>query len=357
MTRLNHNDVSRLLDAVRQVHAHADFATLPRLMVDLQSQLVPNELSSFTLMDKREQRAEVVQDTLDLAALEKSRPQFMAHYHEHPIVQHSLKTKDLQALKITDFLTQREFERTGYFNEFSRQLDIRYQVIYYLFNDADAELAMVLNRRSRDFSERDRTVANLLQPHFAQAWLNAKRFATAQQWQERAQEALRANHLGLLFLTPELRVEGMTGNCEHWLKEYFGRPAGTPDSLPDPLRRWVLQQRDFQDVETVIGQPRASLKLEGAGASLVIRFMEDAGRRVTLLLAEQRRLSAESLTGFGLTAREREVLLWISEGKSNPEIGRILGISARTVDKHVERLLAKLRVESRSAAMLKVLPG
>jgi DNA-binding CsgD family transcriptional regulator len=51
-----------------------------------------------------------------------------------------------------------------------------------------------------------------------------------------------------------------------------------------------------------------------------------------------------------LTAREAEVLTWISRGKTNADIADILGISRRTVEKHAERIFEKLGVETRSAA-------
>jgi DNA-binding CsgD family transcriptional regulator len=53
-----------------------------------------------------------------------------------------------------------------------------------------------------------------------------------------------------------------------------------------------------------------------------------------------------------LTARENEVLGWICQGKANREIATILGLSVRTVYKHVENIFAKLHVESRASAML-----
>ena len=62
--------------------------------------------------------------------------------------------------------------------------------------------------------------------------------------------------------------------------------------------------------------------------------------------------SAEPLRALGLTPREAEVLLWVAQGKSNPEIGSILGTSDTTAKKHVSNLLAKLKVESRNAAGL-----
>ena len=60
--------------------------------------------------------------------------------------------------------------------------------------------------------------------------------------------------------------------------------------------------------------------------------------------------SLEALTSLKLTPREVEVLFWISEGKSNQDIGVILGASTRTICKHVEHILSKLNVENRTAA-------
>jgi DNA-binding NarL/FixJ family response regulator len=53
---------------------------------------------------------------------------------------------------------------------------------------------------------------------------------------------------------------------------------------------------------------------------------------------------------FGLTGREAEVLLWISRGKANRDIGEIMEISPRTVNKHLEQVFIKLGVENRAAA-------
>lgn len=57
------------------------------------------------------------------------------------------------------------------------------------------------------------------------------------------------------------------------------------------------------------------------------------------------------LRELGLTTREAEVLLWIAEGKRDGEIATILGVSRRTVNKHVEHILEKLGAETRTAAV------
>lgn len=51
-----------------------------------------------------------------------------------------------------------------------------------------------------------------------------------------------------------------------------------------------------------------------------------------------------------LTDRETEVLLWVARGKTNRDIGEILGMSPRTVNKHLEHIFEKLGVETRTAA-------
>ena len=53
---------------------------------------------------------------------------------------------------------------------------------------------------------------------------------------------------------------------------------------------------------------------------------------------------------FGLTAREAGVLYWVVKGKINRDIGDILGTSPATVKKHLERIHAKMGVETRTAA-------
>lgn len=65
--------------------------------------------------------------------------------------------------------------------------------------------------------------------------------------------------------------------------------------------------------------------------------------------------SFEPLLKLGLRRRAAEVLLWVAQGKTNPDIAAILGISESTVKKHLLEILEKLGVETRSAATLRAL--
>jgi DNA-binding CsgD family transcriptional regulator len=67
-------------------------------------------------------------------------------------------------------------------------------------------------------------------------------------------------------------------------------------------------------------------------------------------MAQLNRLRLEALASLKLTPRETEVLFWISRGKSNHDIGVILGAKTGTICKHVEHIFGKLNVENRTAA-------
>ena len=60
-------------------------------------------------------------------------------------------------------------------------------------------------------------------------------------------------------------------------------------------------------------------------------------------------------TGITLTAREREVLRWTGEGKTSYEIGKILNISERTVNFHVNNVLSKLAATNKVQAVVKAI--
>ena len=57
-----------------------------------------------------------------------------------------------------------------------------------------------------------------------------------------------------------------------------------------------------------------------------------------------------TMQALRLTLRESEVLYWVVKGKTNRDVAEILGMSPRTVNKHLEHVFEKLGVETRSAA-------
>ncbi|MBT5900854.1 MAG: response regulator transcription factor [Opitutaceae bacterium] len=74
---------------------------------------------------------------------------------------------------------------------------------------------------------------------------------------------------------------------------------------------------------------------------------KNAGARNSRPLEQADPTQLESL---GLTPREAEVLFWVAQGKTNPEIGIITAVKLTTVKKHLESVYQKLGVDNRTAA-------
>ena len=95
------------------------------------------------------------------------------------------------------------------------------------------------------------------------------------------------------------------------------------------------------------------LALQGLDVPLSVHYLQamPAGEHLLRLQEVSKTSQEEALREhLQLTVRESQVLLWISNGKTNREIAEILEMSPRTVNKHLEQIFRKLGVENRTAA-------
>lgn len=99
-------------------------------------------------------------------------------------------------------------------------------------------------------------------------------------------------------------------------------------------------------------RPPAALAVPMGGTGDVsLSYIGPGGRGEYLFrLAVQDRDDEVLARHFALTTREAEVLMWLARGKSNRDIGEILDVSPRTVNKHLEVVFRKLGVENRASA-------
>jgi len=126
----------------------------------------------------------------------------------------------------------------------------------------------------------------------------------------------------------------------------------------DLLAKFIGRELD-RELPASIGGHVARLRREGVAAELPplrrgnaelrLKFARHLQSEGFLIIVEETKAPSPEAT---LTEREREVLEWLGQGKTNSEIGMILGISMHTVKRHVERVLAKLGAENRYAAAL-----
>ncbi len=114
-------------------------------------------------------------------------------------------------------------------------------------------------------------------------------------------------------------------------------------SLPKQLKAWIAMKPN----------PGQLLSLRGLPHKLKIRLIEHTENNEMLLrlIDGMAPVAADKLKQvLPLTGRESEVLYWIGNGKSNLEIGQILAISPRTINKHLEQIFRKLDVVNRTSA-------
>lgn len=152
-----------------------------------------------------------------------------------------------------------------------------------------------------------------------------------------AREAVDIAGMGTVVLDAQRRIAWQSPQARRWLADAFA------DGPPEAQATWLQSAPEAGEVRT---------SLPG-GRQLVARHMGESGfSEAMLLLSSEQALAVVALRPqeVRLTPRESEVLAWLAKGKTNRDIAEILGMSHRTVNKHLEHIFEKLGVETRSAA-------
>jgi DNA-binding CsgD family transcriptional regulator len=142
------------------------------------------------------------------------------------------------------------------------------------------------------------------------------------------------------------RLMWQTPLARELLHVYFGTSA--PET-PAAILEWL--RRHLGDAQRQIEPPR--LQVEQGARRLSVRLHRQTGDDDWLIVMREVSDSAVIASmglALKLTLRESEVLYWVVKGKINRDIADILGASPATVKKHLERIFAKLGVETRTAA-------
>jgi DNA-binding CsgD family transcriptional regulator len=356
MARLSQQDQDAVLEALRDLYAETDLARLRPLMLRLVSRLVANDWASFNEIAREDHRSVINIRIPDSVEIQNRAPGLLACVGEHPRLKLA-PIGSFAAYTMSDFLPWRDFARTTMFNDYYRYVGVRYQLFFTFDGGHGPFRGIAINRRHRDFSARDRSVLDLVSRHFGQAHANAARFERLQ-LVATAFEEPRGSALEMtLNLSADYRVEGLSEAGRRWIELHLGIAFHEGLPAPEPLRRWLRSEQDLRNQPGFLQEPRPLLRMFGSTGAITARFVvQDADGRMLLFLkstAPETPVAKPCLPE--LTARENEVLSWIARGKSNPEIAIILGLSVRTVYKHVENLFAKIGVETRAQAMVRAL--
>jgi DNA-binding NarL/FixJ family response regulator len=163
-----------------------------------------------------------------------------------------------------------------------------------------------------------------------------------------ARAALDVSGRYLLAVNSTGKIIWTTPQAQKLLSDTLSPDSDDDVVLPDPIPQWLDQARKGKP-----GSKAAIMPALPGDEQLRLQYMGKLGANEFLLrLARDSgtETPAEFSSELGLTTREGEVLSWLSKGKTNRDIAQILGLSPRTVDKHLEQIYSKLGVENRTAA-------
>lgn len=133
----------------------------------------------------------------------------------------------------------------------------------------------------------------------------------------------------------------------HW---FFGEtleraPGAAHYRFPPSVRQWLAR---------VVDGDMAPLEIPNGSGRMRMTLARRKEDRLFLLVREDSaQVSVERLRALdlNLTLREAEVMHWICEGKTNPEIVQIFDVTVHTVNRHVEHIFKKLGVDNRQKAI------
>ena len=325
---------------------HAQFA---RAGVIALSSAIGSDLTTLSVCNLRTGRRRVLSDppnalsNADIAA-------FNRYFHSHPLVRYHAAHQDGGAHRISDSLPTRAFRRTPLYGEYYQRIGIAHAIAVPLHVDDRTLVSFVLNRTHRDFNDRERADLDIVRTPLALAYRHVTLLADARrtiaryrQWVETEGWAEVNVRKGFKILAASRRGCALLAAVCPGARPRVG--GALPTAIEDWLRCAARGSRAFASSRLPEGAPVVALHaMRGAMGKWLLYLREDADacRRETLD------------NELPLTPREHEILHWVASGKSDAQVASIVGASVRTVQKHLEHVYAKLGVESRTAAAMRI---
>jgi DNA-binding CsgD family transcriptional regulator len=327
VTTLAARDAERLLRFVAEAeNLGGDDPFTPNVLAEL-GQLVHADWVSYCEQDRVRQRCLLAVYRPDD---EQSLCEDVTYWDiaaEHLVSRHH-DSGDFRALKLSDFVSLRELRKTHIYEVWFGPDGVDHELNVAIPSPPSHTKTFLFDRQRRDFTERDRVVLDVLQPHLSRLWRAARTRRRLNAALEALEWASELDGRGVVVLGRNGRVEYASAPAERLLAAYFGRRKGA--ELPAVLADWVVS--DCATLARRVGD--RVLTIDRSGDALLLQ---------------------ERFDTLGLTPREHQVLAWVARGQTNLEVAETLWISPGTVRKHLENIYAKLGVSSRTAAAARFL--
>lgn len=334
MPQLPARDLHAALAFVDEAHSFADLESFRTGILPGLEQLVPCDLVGYNEVPSGEDALVI---TYPDPPLEVAGEALGRLAHQHPLIMVQANGDD-RTYKISDFLSQREFHSLELYDELYRLLGAEDQIAFGL--PGPLVIGIAMNRGRRSFSERDRTLLDLIRPHLTRAHARARERTETDALIAVLERGLQATGTAVVAVAPDGAIAAASGVAFELLGAYF--PEASGGALPARIAEWLAAATAYGPSPLVVEGPRGRLRVREATAAR-------AGS--LLVLEEERAPSAEDLRSLGLTRRQSEVLHLLARGRSTEEVAADLFISQQTVRKHLEHIYHRLGVHTREAAV------
>lgn len=352
MAILSARDYRAALSVVQQL-ASADGAdAFARRGVQLLRQLVASELTTLSVCDLASGRRRVV--GLPAGAIgAKDRAAFDRHFAEHPLVRHHAIERGRDAHRISDSIPFARFRHSALYADYYRPVGIDHVIAVPLHVDDRLLVSFVLNRKGRDFSDRERRQLDLLGPALGELYRHSVALDRARAAARGLNEVLDGAQLGSIRLDARGTVRDFSPRAAEQLRRLWGAALRRGHPLPAGLAAHLARPLPSASIAATL----PPLVRASCGGRLTVRSYPapDLGGGLLVVLEESAPGDGLQLARWPLSAREREVVHWLAAGKTDRDIAAILAISPRTVHKHLQRVYDKLGVETRTAAVMRLL--
>ena len=271
------------------------------------------------------------------------------YMHQHPFPTYCAATQDAQWKMTTDFMPVESFHATDLYQKVFSRFGIDQQMNALLAIMDGSIHALSINRTGDGFTERERTILNTLHPHLVTSYINAAVCTRANNSIKQIQAAMETAPGAYGYFDVSGKVGWLQARATAWLAEFFTGETKNTDNIPHSVR---------QRLDESISEGNAPKQFEQPGGEeilIVCLGPSPLGGWIMRLERKPKHFPPHFRPLPQLSERKNDVLKWMVEGKRNAEIGRILNISERTVEKHVSEILEELKVENRASAIIRAM--
>jgi hypothetical protein len=181
--------------------------------------------------------------------------------HEQPLVRSHYAGPAPLAMRVSDFLSAGEWQRTNVYNECYRRMGLGWEIVAQLHCSGDSIGCAELQRADHDFSELDRALLDVLTPHLRAAYARVRSRAGDERRLALLEQGLEERGEGLFAVGRDGHVAAAGPRARTALHDWFGTPHDHT-ALPDPVWAWWEGVRSLPAPPTlVLTQQRRELAL------------------------------------------------------------------------------------------------